>query len=127
VFNRLIAEHPDAAAGYAGLAAACALTGRLPQVDAALALAREREASPAVRRLEACRARLAGDTATEEAILSHLLRETPDDAAATTRLRVLRRGDGSGGTRRHTAGGTSHSTHAPETGALVRRHTDPGH
>jgi predicted Zn-dependent protease len=126
VFNRLIAEHPEALAGYAGLAAACALTGRLPQMDGALVLARERDASAAVRRLEACRARLAGDAASEEAILAQLLREAPDDQAAATRLRVLRRGDGSGNTRRHTASSHRNATHAPETGALVRRPTDPG-
>ncbi len=125
VFNRLTAEHPEAVAGYAGLAAACCLTGRLPQADGALALARNRDPLPALRRLEACRARLAGDAAAEEAILTQLLRETPDDAAATARLRGLRRGDGSSQTRRHTAGGRS-PVDAPETGALVRRHTDPG-
>jgi hypothetical protein len=126
VFTRLIAEHPGAVAGPGGLAAACCLAGRLPQADAALAAARGHAASPAFHRLDACRARLAGDTGAEEAILAQLLRETPDDAAAANRLRTLRRGEGSGNTRRHTAGSSRHATGSPETGALVRRPTDHG-
>ncbi|MFM2090346.1 MAG: hypothetical protein RLZZ127_835 [Planctomycetota bacterium] len=130
IFTRLAAEHPQSAIGFAGLAAADLLAGRPAKADGALALARERDRSPALRRLEACFARLSGQPGAEEAVLTQLLRDHPDDGAAAARLRAMRSQEGSSRSRRSTATANTGSGRLPPVGehpALVRRRpTDPG-